>query len=146
MTDELRTFRNKVLDPNTPSSEIRHLFCQLIRNHPRDPIIIQALGLLYTDRSSCSQPPSKDAQHIFQRIFLPLLRRTNTLVSAFYAMLADPNIPNICLLAVINTIKRDGKDPWWLIGVAATFRPTFADRVFRHRPTSSKHAKGSRKT
>ena len=147
MTERLKTFRNRVLDSNTTSSEIQHLFCQLIKEHPRDPIIIQALGLLYRYRSRRSQPPSDDAERIFRRILLPLLIRSNTLVSAFYAMVINSNIPSACLLAVINAIKRSGKDPWWLVGVAATLRPSFADLVFRHRSaTSGRGRKGSRIT
>ncbi len=145
MIDDLKNFRNKVLDPATPAAEVQHLFCQLIKDHPCDPIIIQALGLVYADRSRCSQPPSDEAQHIFRSIFLPHLIKTNTLVPAFYVMLLNTNVPAVCLLAVINTIKRSGKDPWWLIGVASTLRPSFADRVFRHRLTSPKHIRSRTK-
>jgi len=130
---DLKSFRNAILDPTTPSSEIRRLFCQLIRNYPRHPVIIQALGLLYAHRSHFSQPPKDDAQRIFRKILLPLLERSNTLVPAFYTMIVDPYIPSICILAVINALKRSGRDPWWLIGAAVNLRPSLADRIFHHR-------------
>lgn len=138
MRTNLEKFRKKVLDPNTSFLEVCHLFCQLIRKHPGD--IIQALGLLYCYRSWHSQPPSDDAERIFRRIFLPLLMRTNflTFLSAFIAMVIDPNVPLRCLMAIINASKRRGKDPWSLIRVAVPLRPSLADRIFRRQPKPTK--------
>ena len=140
MIDDFKVFHDKVLDSMTPSSEARRLFCRFIREHAHNlPLIIQAMGLLYVNRSSHSQPPSDDARFLFRNVVLPFLRESKNLVAAFYLMIVNRNVPNICIMAIVNEVKKE-KNPWWLIGVAVNLRPSFADCLFRRRATNLKRA------
>lgn len=126
----IKSLRNALLDSRVSDITVIRLFCQIIRTYPHSKTIIDGLGLVYKHRSAYSLRKSDLARRIFRKVVLPRMIGDEALTSSFYAMLINPSIPNICLLAVINTVKKQGKDPWLMIRLAFDIRPLFVDDLF----------------